>query len=221
MLSSNVCTYRARVFRHFAVFDSIVQRKTLQAFELLEYVPMSMEVDMKCLVLESTRLEDRKNTAAEMMMMLMNLSSRERKKEEKNCGFPMGLAFFNFYFGPLNFNCDQKVRFQPPKVTQVILNTFLLIHHGQAPKTPKLSIKARGNPLGYPKSSSTEYAIIRSLRSLGSHLNFSEPGPSTLTYSPPSTRSIRASSPEIERSILYYPFSILSNLTISFTLLFT
>ena len=80
MLSSNFCTYRAQLFRHFAVFDSIAQRKTLQAFELLECGPRSMEVDMKCSVLESTRLEERKDTAAETMM-LMNLPSREREKK--------------------------------------------------------------------------------------------------------------------------------------------
>ena len=101
MLPSNFCTYRAQLFHHFAVFDNIAQQKTLQVFELPEYVPMSAEVDVKCSVLESTHLEERKSTEAEMMM-LTYLPSRRKKKwrPPPRRGIYQIIFYFFFFLTP-------------------------------------------------------------------------------------------------------------------------
>jgi len=78
-LPSNFCTYQAQFFRHFAASEKTTKQKILQVVELPEYVSMSVEVDVRCSVLESTGLEETKSTVAEMMM-LTNLPLRRKEK---------------------------------------------------------------------------------------------------------------------------------------------
>ena len=94
----------------------------------------------------------------------------------------------------------------------------------KALKTPQLSAKSKDKLLEHPpKPSATESTITRHLRSLKSYINFSEPGPSTLTHSPaPSSPSIRADNPETQIPIPYArPIISLPEPSIFFTLLFS